>query len=224
MLDCQYAYLVGSLLLCLAWLVVFVAASRSGRQRMLLYGFVFGLIGLTTAYLFTGDWWQPGTILGYRWSLEDALFGFANGGLAAVLPMLIFKEKSGLTGSMPWWKAGLPWLVVAGITTPMFLVFGWSSFAANCLGLSAALIAVWLIRKDLILPSLISGSLLTLISLPVYLLVIKLSPGWVEDAWLMNNLSGILVLGIPIEDLVWYFLAGAFISVIHPYYKNLHYE
>jgi len=41
---------------------------------------------------------------------------------------------------------------------------------------------------------------------------------------MLEKLSGILFIGIPIEDFVWYFLVGAMISIVYPFYSEEKYE
>lgn len=74
-----------------------------------------------------------------------------------------------------------------------------------------------ILRKDLFLNALLSGILMMLVSMPtLYYSSMLLSPGWIEKIWLWNNLSGIRITGIPIEDLVFYFLMG---FIIGPFYE-----
>ena len=42
-------------------------------------------------------------------------------------------------------------------------------------------------------------------------------PGIIEQFWLLGNLSGFLIWGIPIEELGFYFAAGAFIAPLYEF-------
>ena len=41
-------------------------------------------------------------------------------------------------------------------------------------------------------------------------------PGWIAATWDLRRLSGIVVVGIPVEDLIWYLYTSALWST---YYK-----
>jgi hypothetical protein len=38
--------------------------------------------------------------------------------------------------------------------------------------------------------------------------------------WFHQNISGITLLGIPIEDLVWFFVTGIFLSPLYEFWKG----
>ena len=44
--------------------------------------------------VWTVDWWQPETVTGTRAGIEDAILGFTNGGLGAVLYEVVFKKRT----------------------------------------------------------------------------------------------------------------------------------
>jgi hypothetical protein len=56
-----------------------------------------------------------------------------------------------------------------------------------------------------------------LVVLPIYLVSEVLSPGAVRSIWFLGNLSGKTLLGIPLEDLIWYGLLGFFLGGAYPY-------
>lgn len=77
-----------------------------------------------------------------------------------------------------------------------------------------------LLRKDLIFDALLTGLCLVIVSTPVYLFMEYLSPNFFEKTWLWPNLTGIRFIGIPIEDLVFYFLTGFCVAPFYLYWKN----
>jgi len=54
----------------------------------------------------------------------------------------------------------------------------------------------------------------------MYLLVEQLTPGWIVNTWQLNNFSNRFILGIPLEEYVWHFLAGTNASIIYKFWKN----
>ena len=47
-----------------------------------------------------------------------------------------------------------------------------------------------------------------------------ITPGVLAHLWYLNNLSGIIILGQPLEDLIWWFFAGAFIGPLYEYWQE----
>ena len=67
----------------------------------------------------------------------------------------------------------------------------------------------------------ISGAVIVvIISLISYYSIILLSSRWVEHTYIFENLSGILVTGIPVEELVFWFFAGMVFGPFYEYWKS----
>jgi len=217
MIAYKYTYLIGSLLFFIYWLYLFFKLKEYHR-RLLSISLFYAVLGVSFGLIYTSDWWQPETVLGYRVGIEDFLLGFSNAGIAAIWYLLFFKIKS--KGRASWARIAIPLISTGIITLILFRIFDWNSFYANSIGILTAVIYILIKRRDLIKISLASGVVMILTSLPIYLLMIFISPGWVEHTWMLEKLSGILYFGIPIEDFVWYFLVGAMVSIVYPYYRE----
>jgi ribose transport system permease protein len=71
--------------------------------------------------------------------------------------------------------------------------------------------------------ALAAGALLgTLAALPIYWLMEGLLPGFIAASWYLDRLSGVLLLGIPLEDLVWYLYTAALWGVYYKYLEGWH--
>jgi transcriptional regulator of nitric oxide reductase len=55
-----------------------------------------------------------------------------------------------------------------------------------------------------------------------YLFLIYINPNFVKETYLLDHLSRILILGIPIEELIWFFFAGMGISAFQKIIWNNH--
>ncbi len=217
----------------------------------LLFGFIGCL---SSYFWFTADWWQPETVFGGSAGVEDFILGFTNAGIVSVGYLLFFREleaknqncHSGANAiesheltdgdklkrfyhyafasfQNDKFKIITP-LIITPIVTTLLFFMNVPSFYANCLGILAAIIYILIQRKDLIKISVVSGLLLLILSLPIYFLLMYISPGWVEAIWMIDKLSGIIVLGIPVEDYIWYFLSGAVIGIMYPYWSGKRYK
>ena len=217
----KYVYLFGTLLFFLYWFFLFIKL-KEYRKRILFFSFLYGVIGVVFGYFYTADWWHPQNITGTRLGLEDFLLGFGNGGFAATVLLLFFEEKEGRRASGVKGFAAL--LVLTGVvTSALFSFFSLNSFYANCVGIVVSLIVIISYRLDLALYSFYGGTAMLLSSLPIYALIVYFFPGWVSETWMMEKLSGITFITIPIEDFIWYFLVGAIISIMCPFYKGTYY-
>lgn len=75
-------------------------------------------------------------------------------------------------------------------------------------------IVLW--RRDLFRDAVFSGSFLALITFLIYLVWLTMYPSAFHDFWMLHNVSGIFVVGIPIEELLYTFTWG---SLIGPLYE-----
>jgi len=220
----KYTYFVGTLLFLIYWFYFFIKF-KNNRKQILMFSFLFALLGpISGVVWFTRDWWYPATILGYRTGIEDVLLGFSNGGMATVIFLFFYKELDQVKEKINFSKCLIPSILMLSVTI-IFLVFTpLNSFYANCFGFAAALVYVLWRRPDLLHISFFSGMLMIIFSAPIYLLLLYLSPGWVEYTWMLDELSGVVIAGAPVEDLIWYFFVGASISTMYPYFFDVKYK
>ncbi|OGF27161.1 hypothetical protein A2331_00205 [Candidatus Falkowbacteria bacterium RIFOXYB2_FULL_34_18] len=219
----KFTYFIGALLFFVYWLYFWIRFGDNRRQ-MIVFSIVFAILGpISGIAWFTKDWWYPDTILGYRTGIEDILLGFSNGGVASVVFLFFYQEKENINTKINIFKGFFPLILIILVTTVVFIFTPINSFYSNCFGIVVALAYVFWRRPDLFRISLLSGILMMIISAPIYLLLVYISPGWVERTWMLDKLSGIVWLGAPIEDLIWYFFVGASISTMYPYLSGQRY-
>jgi 4-hydroxybenzoate polyprenyltransferase len=94
------------------------------------------------------------------------------------------------------------------------------TFIASTITLLIVIFYIYIKRKDLIKNSIYSGILITIIAIPSYLITELITPGWIITTWNTKTLSGISLLKIPIEDLIWFFLSGCLIGPLYEFLKN----
>lgn len=191
---------------------------------MLVMGLLVGILSVATAhYWWTVDWWRPATITGTAVGVEDFLSGFATGGIMTFAYEVIFRKKLYRARSSR--KNGPSHitllLLLALLTSWLFWGVGFTTFWSSFIAMAIVAGIIFFFRKDLIWAGLANGALMALISIPVYLITIGLSPGWIEKTYLLEKLSGILVIGIPIEELVFWFMAGLLFGPFYEYWQGL---
>ncbi|MBI2142644.1 hypothetical protein HYU15_04130 [Candidatus Woesearchaeota archaeon] len=217
-----YTYLLGSTMLLALWIGLFIHR-KDVRKEMLFVSLIVAFFGLALEGLaLTKDWWQPETITGTIIGIEDFIYGFAIAGIAAVIYEEIFKRKlhERKKGKHDNKDIAISLALMLVTFSISFFALKIHSFYSTVLALSFGAAYILAKRPDLTIDSIATGTILTIIGLLGYLIVNAFSPGFVNDWFFMDKLSGILILGYPIEDLIWYFLTGMLLGPIYEAWQN----
>jgi len=223
MISYQYTYLIGSLIALTIWTFFFIHR-KDTRREMLTLSIIFGITGILAEYLYTIDWWKPLTITGTRIGIEDFLFGFSCGGVFGVAYEYFFKKKIKIKRQKNENKRILAFffsIFIAILTfLSIFVLFDLNSFVLTILIFSTGIAIMLIKRHDLVKDSIYSGIIALVISIIVYQIVWYLTPGFFNKFWLYENIGKITFLRIPLEEIIWFFLAGAFIGPFWEYWKK----
>ena len=193
---------------------------------MLTISLILSLFGLVFALIYTVDWWQPLTITGTRLGIEDIIFAFSVAGISAAIYGVVFKKRILVKFAAGREKFArnvnvlfvcmLPLALMLGL----FYVVGLNSFYSTVVAVTIPILIIWYERRDLIVNSIASGVLLALVSLLAFWIPELITPGWVNAFWNFDLFPKIIVLGAPLHDLIWFFLAGAFAGPLYEYWKS----
>src|SRR5262249_35623060 len=93
---------------------------------------------------------------------------------------------------------------------------GLHSFQATTLGVLAGLAVMVILRRDLIVWSIVGAVGGALLAVPLFWIVDVLFPGVVAAIWDLKQLSGVIIGHAPLEHVVSYAYTGAFFGT---YYK-----
>ncbi|HZU34568.1 MAG TPA: lycopene cyclase domain-containing protein [Gemmataceae bacterium] len=211
-------YLIGALVNVGAWLVIFLLR-KDLRRELVTMSWWAAAIGLPHEYLlWTRDWWHPPTITGTVVGIEDLLYALSTGGLLATLYAVVARRGAQADDIVPCRSARyLPILLDFGIPLVLVPTLGLHSFVASGIGALLALGWILVRRPDLVGTALASAVLGVLLGLPCYWLVEWLMPGFIRAVWDVPRLSGILITGVPIEDLLWYAYSAALFGTYFKY-------
>jgi len=225
MVSFTHSYLLMDLGFLIVWLFLFIWR-KDARKVMLFISMPLGFMGPFLEYIYVNDWWKPLTITGTLLGIEDFLFAFAIGGISAVIYEELFKkrirerkmskrisERSRLT----FWITGVLGLVAFYFC---YFILGLNTFVTTTTLLIILIVIMYIKRHDLIVDSLVSGFLLLVISSFVYIAVDIITPGWVYQFWHFKFFPKILFLGLPIDDIIFYFLCGAAIAPLYEYWQE----
>jgi len=111
-------------------------------------------------------------------------------------------------------------LLPAALIVILFYVIGLNSFYTTIIATTIPISVIWYRRRDLIANSIASGILLALVSLLAFWIPSLVTPGWIDAFWMFDLFPRIIVLGAPLHDLIWFFLAGALIGPLYEYWKE----
>lgn len=221
----QYTYLIGILIGLLIWVFLFLKR-KDTRKEMIFFSLILGILGPLAEIAYTKDWWQPLTITNTRIGIEDFVFGFIVGGVAAIIYSFLFNKKVKVkkVKKIKEQKRNINLLMMLSLLVLIFsfglLILKLNSFISTILALIIPTIIIYIKRGDLIKDSFLSGFSLLIIAIITYHLLNLITPGFFDAFWYFQNIGKIIIFGIPLEEIVWFFLVGAFIGPLYEYWKE----
>jgi len=183
-----------------------------------IWGAPFGFID----FFLVPTYWNPDSLFDlikkYGVGIESFIFLFVMAGIASVIYEFLRKEKP-----VKLVRGGRPhfWLL---LFTPLAYVALSISFPSKAIynlmivGAIGAIVTICL-RRDLWKQIFASAFIFSFLYFGVFVLVNLIFKGFVEHVYNLKNTLGILVLGIPLEEIGVAFFAGAFWSTIYEYTK-----
>lgn len=217
-----YAYLAGSVVLFAIWLVFFLLR-KDLHQEMLTMSVLIGVLSVVTGYVWwTVDWWKPPTITHTIVGVEDLVMGFSAGGIMAGAYEVLFRRHLYHIRTKCLHRPHRYSILIqlALVTAWLFWGMGFTSFWASTIALLVGAGVLFYLRPDLFLIGILSGILMAAISLFFYFTIIWLAPDWINHTYQFKTLSRVLVFGIPIEEFVFWFLAGLVMGPLYEYWHG----
>lgn len=233
MTDFRYAYLVGTLVLAIAFVSIFLI--RRDLRKTMVYSGLFYVVVLACAFFIlllflsstgsprsiTPGYWTPPTLfnLGQKTgglAIEDLLFMFFNGGVAAALYELVFSQKVSSKSDKRLKKgyamaAGLLAAYIVFAFTPLNAIYILISFQ-----LFGALALIWQ-RRDLLVHSLAGGLLFVVFYGVLFLIFNLLFPTFIGNYYHLQNTSHVWFLGIPLEEYLYGLSFGMLWAPLYEY-------
>lgn len=224
----HYAWLIWSLMLLVIWGIVYFSLRESGsKKEMLVVSLWTSLMGLTEP-IFVPVYWNPPSLfdLAQRtgFDIESLIFAFGVGGLAVVIYEWLFKTKhtemSHMEKMNPRHKYHL-WVLLATpvIFLLLYLFTKLNPIYSTSIALFIGGIFTWYCRPDLKVKMSVSGGLFTVGYFLYFLTLIIVFPGYVEKVWTLKAISGVLVFGVPLEELMFAFALGFLWSSVYEHIK-----
>lgn len=208
----HYAWLIWSLLALIPWgIIYFSLCNREKKREMLVVSFWTSLIGFTEVF-FVPLYWSPPSLfdlaLRTGFDIESFIFSFAIGGIAVVAYDAIFRVSDRKVLSHEKHSPRHRYHLLALVSAPVIFVTLFSISSLNpiysaIIAMVVGGIATWYCRPDLKNKMFASALIFLGIYFVYFLTLIVLYPDFVEQVWNLKALSGILILGIPLEELLF---------------------
>jgi len=215
----KYAYILGTLLICFPIWLTLVLHRKDLRKEILLTSLVGGFFGPISQLIYTKDYWKPELFSNQTIGIEDFLFGFFIAGIAASIYEGVYgKRFAKRTQRDTNWFVNFAMLVTVVFGTFLILTLSTNvnSIYASMVSFLVGTSIIFFKRRDLAKDMLFSGLFLAIFGLISYTILLAVYPDLITKWWFMNNISGVFVLGIPIEEIMWGFTGGMFIG---PFYE-----
>jgi len=203
-----YAWLVWSLIFLLIWVLGFSISRSSVRREMIRVSLWTMPMGLTEP-LFVPEYWNPPSLFSLAqrtgFDLESLIFSFAIGGIGSVLYNTI--TRSELERIEPAVRKHLRHRFHALLLPVPVLVFLLLAGFTNLEHIYCGIIALFAgamftlyCRPDLARKVMVGGVLFTLLYFICFTSLVLTYPTYVEQVWNLEVLTGLLVLGVPLEE------------------------
>ena len=220
----QLAWFLWSLILIAIWVVIYaLLKSKEGKKEMLLVSLWTVLLGFTEP-LFVPAYWNPPSLfdLAHRtgFDIESFIFSFAIGGIAVAIYEQLFSAKHSIIATVERMYPRHRYHLATLLSAPAIffgLYFGTSlnPIYDAFIALIAGGFATWYCRPDLKKKMITSAFLFLGLYFIYFLTLIALFHGYVAQVWNLPALSGILVLGVPLEELMFAFGVGFLWSSVY---------
>ncbi|MDO8340187.1 MAG: lycopene cyclase domain-containing protein [Candidatus Burarchaeum sp.] len=214
-------WLVFSLVLLGIWLVLYLAKPML-RKEMLWASILTTPLGLTEP-IFVPKYWTPPSLFDLTaktgFDIESLIFCFAIGGIAAVLYEAVFKVKHKHMSDAEMHSPRHRFHKLAIISPvlvfiPLFLLTDINPIYTASIALLVGGVATWLCRPDLKDNMLIGAGLFTGLYFVFFLFINALVPEFIHS-WNLTAISGVLIAGVPLEELMFAFTFGLMWSSIY---------
>lgn len=179
----------------------------------------FGL----TEPLFVPEYWNPPTLfdLAQRtgFDLESLIFCFGIGGVGSVLySVLAHRSDVPVPASekrLPLHRHHYKALASPFVAFLLLYFLPWNPIYPSIAAMAVGAIATVRCRPDLKTKTWVGGVLFLAYYLVFFLALEATSPGYALQVWNLRDISGILLLGIPLEELLFAFTFGLYWSGVY---------
>jgi len=218
----HFSYLVGALLFDAAWLACYLIGRRYRPQ--IIWGTVVTAPLALTSFLFVPQYWTPPSLFNldarFRVGIEDFLWAGAVGGIASVVGEIVLKERLAARRKQRRKKHYTPFIVMVVVFLICWARYPQKNIYNTAIAFLACALVVAFLRSDLIPTMLIGATAFTILYFLLFVYFLWLFHGFIDHYYTLSNISGIRLLGVPIEELMFASTGGAVWSVAYEYFQG----
>lgn len=175
-------------------------------------------------FWFSKDYWRPEyiafiSINGTPVGIEEPLFAFFIGGIGTVIYEIFRKRKHQTAKPRPVMAFSL--LAVAILVFICLKFTNLNSIWASVITLILGVVFMLMIDEDLIYDAAFSGVSFVIIAFVIYFPLLAIDQHMFERMWVEGGLSGIEILFIPIEEIIWFLSCGLFAGAFYEFWINV---
>jgi hypothetical protein len=224
MVSEQYVWLTWSSAFLLPWVAVFIGFPQ--HRRAMLWASLFTTPFGLTEPLFVPEYWSPPSLfdlaLTTGFDIESLIFCFGIGGISAVLYNLLAGQALKPMGEderqRPLHRHHTKALAVPFVAFAALYFFPWNPIYPAIVAMVIGAVATILCRPDLVRTTWIGG-LLFLGYYLVFLVGLEWSaPGYVDRVWKLDDLSGVMIFHMPLEELLFAMSFGMYWSGVYAHF------
>jgi len=225
MREYQYVWLVWSSAFLVPWAAVYLLSPGS-RRRMLRVSAATSLLGLSEP-IFVPEYWDPPSLFDLArrtgFDLESLIFCFAIGGIGSVLYDAFARREPGPVPPAERHSARhrLHALALATpfVAFPLLYALPWNPIYPGIAALAIGAASNVLCRPDLGRKTLLGGAMFLSLYASLMALLVVFAPGYIEQVWNFPDLSGVLFVGIPLEELAFGFAFGMYWAGLYEHFS-----
>ena len=210
-------YFISSLFLLLIWLIIYSARPFVRKELIVVSSF-------TTAFSLTGplfipEYWNPPTLFNLSTTIgvdiESLIFSFAIGGIASVFYEAIFGfDHQKMNHTERQWFHWLTLMLPPLVFIPLHQLTQVNPIYSVSIAMFSGGFFTILCRPDLKWNILVGGVLFTGFYFIFFLIVNLIFPNFI-NVWNFTQISGIIILGVPLEEILFAFTFGMIWSSVY---------
>lgn len=212
-------YPIGIIILFLTWLIIF-KKRKDLRRRLWVSGLCMTPVTLMEYWCLKDYWNPPGPYFFKFISIENIIFFFFITGICVTVFDTILKKRN--VKKLKRNKITIYLYPILIIVSLLFFTsyLKYNSILVICFTTLLFTCFILYSRKDLIIPSIITGIIMTIYAITSYTLLFNiLFVEYWDKYWLLNNsaIGGKILGNIPLTELLWYFSWSSFCVVFYNY-------
>jgi hypothetical protein len=208
------AYFVLALIWFFAWFILFILR-KDQRLKMLIMSCAVILFAFFDYYSEPG-YWHPQTFFSLRVGIEDILFGFSFGGVASALYPVKTNKRNGPRKRAVEIRNMAALSHVLVISLGLYFIFDVNIMISLPIGLLTGCLLIVKIKPGLAKKLLSSGIYFGLLYFFILLLWLWRFPQ-AQQWWNLKIYANITVFNVPLGEVVFGFLFGAFWGVVYEF-------